>query len=53
VFLWYNILQKKNLLIKEEPEKAAETEKSEAEPNAEGAASSEKKTKRKTPGSEI
>ena len=51
VFLWYNILQKKNLLIKEEPEKAAETEKPETEPKAEVAAGGEKKTKRKTPGS--
>ncbi len=26
VFLWYNILQKKNMLVKEEPEKPAEPE---------------------------
>ncbi len=41
VVLWYNILQRKNLLVQEEPEKTAETDS--AEPENEKIASSGKK----------
>ncbi len=52
VVLWYNILQKKNLLVKEEPEKESEPEKAEAEPKVEEQAAAEKKPKQKSSGSE-
>jgi hypothetical protein len=55
VFLWYNILQKKNMLVKEEPEKPAEAE--EAAPQSEDKApeakdkapEAENKTKKSSP----
>jgi hypothetical protein len=49
VITWYNMLQKKGMLVKEEPEKAAETEKPASE--AENAAPVEKKKKKSAPGS--
>jgi hypothetical protein len=47
IVLWYNILQKKNMLIKEEPEKKEDTVKTESEPKA---PVTEKKKKKSTPG---
>ncbi|MFZ0282871.1 MAG: DUF5606 domain-containing protein [Bacteroidales bacterium] len=52
VVLWYNILQKNNLLVKEEPEKESEPDNPEAEPKVEEQAAGEKKTKQKSSGSE-
>jgi hypothetical protein len=49
IFLWYNLLQKKEMLVKEEPEKAIETEKPGSE--AENAAPAEKKKKKSAPKS--
>jgi hypothetical protein len=49
IILWYNLLQKKEMLVKEEPEKSAETENPVSE--AENAAPAEKKKKKSTPGS--
>jgi hypothetical protein len=49
IILWYNLLQKKGMLIKEEPEKAAETEN--PVPEDESAAPAEKKRKKRAPGS--
>jgi hypothetical protein len=49
IFLWYNLLHKKGMLVKEEPEKAAETETK--LPEVENAAPVEKKKKKKAPGS--
>ncbi len=48
IILWYNILQKKNMLIKEEPVKNEETDKTASEPDA---TVPEKKKKKSTPGS--
>ena len=48
IILWYNILQKKNLLIKEEPVKNEEADKTASEPDAPVA---EKKKKKSPPGS--
>jgi hypothetical protein len=49
IFLWYNLLQKKELLVKEEPEKAAETEETVSE--VENATPAEKKKKKSSPKS--
>lgn len=49
IILWYNLLQKKEMLIKEEPEKSAETEKPVSE--TENAAPIEKKKKKSAPRS--
>jgi hypothetical protein len=49
IILWYNLLQKKEMLVKEEPEKAAETEKTVSE--VENATPAEKKKKKSTPKS--
>ena len=49
IILWYNLLQKKGMLIKEEPEKKAEIETS--IPEDEKAAPAEKKKKKRAPGS--
>jgi hypothetical protein len=49
IILWYNLLQKKGMLVKEEPEKTAEPEK--PGPEAENAAPAEKKKKKRAPGS--
>lgn len=49
IILWYNLLQKKGMLVKEEPEKAADPEKS--EPETENTAPTEKKKKKRAPGS--
>ena len=49
IILWYNLLQKKGMLVKEEPEKAVEPEKS--GPEDENAGQAEKKKKKKAPGS--
>lgn len=48
VFLWYNLLQKKNMLVKEEPEK--ETIQEEAESKPRKAPAAQKKNKKTTPG---
>lgn len=45
IILWYNLLQKKEMLVKEEPEKAAETEKTISE--VKNAAPAEKKKEKK------
>jgi len=47
VILWYNLLQQKEMLIKEEPEKAAGPEEAETKTEKEPAA--EKKNKKSTP----
>jgi hypothetical protein len=47
IILWYNLLQKKEMLIKEEPEKSAEQEKTESE--AEKKPVVEKKKKKSEP----
>ena len=47
VILWYNLLQKKNMLVKEEPEKDARPE--EAESETAKAPAAEKKPKKSTP----
>jgi hypothetical protein len=49
IFLWYNLLQKKELFVKEEPEKAAETEETVSE--VENATPAEKKKKKSAPKS--
>lgn len=49
IILWYNLLQKKGMLIKEEPEKAAETEK--PAPEAENSAPPAKAKKKSVPKS--
>lgn len=49
VFLWYNLLHKKGMLIKEEPGKAIEPEKT--EPSSEKTPAAEKKKKKSTPQS--
>jgi len=49
IILWYNLLQKKEMLVKEEPEKSAETEKPVSE--TEDAAPAEKKKKKNAPRS--
>jgi hypothetical protein len=49
IILWYNILHRKNMLLKEEPEKEAETEKTESD--SVKAPSTEKKEKKSTSGS--
>jgi len=49
IFLWYNLLQKKELFVKEEPEKAAETEETVSE--VENATPAEKKKKKSSPKS--
>jgi len=49
IILWYNLLQKKEMLVKEEPEKSAETEKPVSE--TEDAAPAEKKKKKSAPRS--
>lgn len=52
IFFWYNILQNKNLLVKEEPEKAPENEaeiKASAEPEAVEKAPAVKKKEKKSP----
>ena len=49
IILWYNLLHKKEMLIKEEPEKPAAAEKTESE--ADKAPSTEKKKKKSAPGS--
>jgi hypothetical protein len=49
IILWYNLLQKKGMLVKEEPEKATEQVKAESE--AEKAPAAEKKKKKSTPKS--
>lgn len=49
IILWYNLLQKKEMLVKEEPEKSAETEKPVSE--TENAAPVEKKKKKSAPRS--
>ncbi len=46
VFLWYNLLQKKNMLVKEEPEKDARPEEAESKTAKDAA---EKKPKKSTP----
>ena len=48
IILWYNILQKKNMLIKEETVKKEEADKTASEPEA---PVPEKKKKKSTPGS--
>jgi hypothetical protein len=48
IVLWYNILQKKNMLIKEEPEKKEDTDKLASESEA---PVPEKKKKKSAPGS--
>jgi Domain of unknown function (DUF6852) len=48
IILWYNLLQKKGMLIKEEPEKADEPEI--PVPEVEKKAPAEKKKKKRTPG---
>ena len=50
VVLWYNLLHKKNLLVKEEPEITTDTEKTESV--AEKTSDTEKTTEGKTPESE-
>jgi hypothetical protein len=47
VILWYNLLQKKGMMIKEEPEKAAESEKQASE--AENSATAAKPKKKSAP----
>ena len=49
IILWYNLLQKKEMLVKEEPEKSAETEKPVSE--TEDAAPAENKKKKNAPRS--
>ena len=49
IILWYNLLQKKEMLVKEEPEKSAETEKPVSE--TENTAPAEKKKKKSAPRS--
>jgi hypothetical protein len=49
IFLWYNLLHKKEMLIRDEPEKAAEPEKT--EPSSEKVPAVEKKKKKSTPAS--
>ena len=50
VVLWYNILQKKNMLIREEPEKVESADKTEPEPETKAPVPVKKK-KKSTPGS--
>jgi len=47
IILWYNLLHKKELLIKEEPEKATDSDKKESKTDS--APASEKKKKKSTP----
>ena len=49
IILWYNLLQKKNMLVKEEPEKPADPVKSDSETGK--PQTGEKKKKKSTPGS--
>jgi hypothetical protein len=49
IILWYNLLQQKSMLIKEEPEKAADSEV--AETKTKKAPAPEKKNKKNTPKS--
>jgi hypothetical protein len=49
IILWYNLLQKKSMLVMEEPDKPADTEKPVSE--AEEATPTEKKKKKSTPRS--
>jgi len=49
IILWYNLLQKKGMLVKDEPEKEIEPEKT--GPESENTAPAEKKKKKRTPGS--
>lgn len=49
IILWYNLLQKKGMLVKDEPEKEIEPEKNGSE--SEKTAQAEKKKKKRTPGS--
>jgi len=48
IILWYNLLHKKELLIKEEPEKTIDPDKKESKTDS--APASEKKKKKSTPG---
>ena len=49
IILWYNLLHKKELLIKEEPEKTTDSDKKESKTDS--APASEKKKKKSTPRS--
>jgi hypothetical protein len=49
IILWYNLLHKKGMLIKEEPEKQDDSDKTESE--AEKTTATEKKKKKSKPGS--
>jgi len=53
IVLWYNLLHKKNMLVKEEPEKNADSEKAKAETETETekVPAIEKKKKKSTSGS--
>jgi hypothetical protein len=51
IFLWYNLLHKKGMLVKEEPEKAGEPEKTES--SSEKLPSTEKKKKKSAPRSKV
>jgi hypothetical protein len=43
IILWYNLLRNKNMLVKEEPEKAADSDKTESETDSAPAAEKKKK----------
>ncbi len=50
IILWYNLLHKKGMLVKEEPDKKADSDNTESE--AEKTPAAEKKKKKSEPGSE-
>jgi len=51
IILWYNLLHKKGMLVKEEPEKSADSEKTESESESEKPKVTGKKKKKSEPGS--